>query len=60
MDNRKLENKADKKPKKRKKKEVVYVATGKYGCLPEGYEKKISNKTTAQRLIDKGYVKIKD
>ena len=62
MDNKKLENKAVKGRKKKVKKEkpLIYVATDKFPGLPKGYEKKISNKALAKRLIDKGYVKIKN
>ena len=66
MDKRKLENKAAKAPKKRdtkkkiENKDIIYVCAASFPGLPEGHEMKINSTVEAQRLIDKGYVKIKD
>mgnify|MGYP005996287785 CR=1 FL=1 len=54
MDNKKLENKADK--QKKKVKDVVYTTTENYPGLPKGFKLPL-NKVTAEKFIKKGYVK---
>ena len=54
------EDAVDKVLNEHKPKEIIYICTSTFPGLPEGYEKRISDKKAAQRLIEKGYVKIKN
>ena len=63
MDKRKLENKADKKPRSKKIPKKVsnkYIVVEEFCGIKKGTPLVIENKDRASRMISKGYVKIKD